>query len=49
MDADADHGCQERIMLLCMYEHAVQAVVIENAVVDTFGSGALFVDFLISI
>lgn len=36
-------------MLLCVYEHAVQAVIIEDAVVDTFCSGALFVDFLISI
>ena len=26
MDADADHGRHERIMLLCMYEHTVQSV-----------------------
>ena len=49
MDADTDHGCHERIMLLCMYEHAVQAVIIKDAVVDTFRGGALFIDFLISI
>ena len=49
MDADTDHGCHERIMLLCMYEHAVQAVIIEDAVIDTFRGGALFIDFLISI
>lgn len=30
-------------------EHALQAIVIENAIVDTFCSGALFVDLLISI
>lgn len=44
-----DHGCHERIMLLCVYEHAVQAVIIEDAVVDTLRGGALFIDFLISI
>ena len=49
MDADANHGCDERIMLLCVYEHAVQAVIIEDAVVDTFRGGALLIDFLISI
>ena len=49
MDADANHGCHERIMFLCMYEHAVQAVIIENAVVNTFRGGALLIDLLISI
>lgn len=49
MNADANHGCHERIMLLCVYEHAVQAVIIEDAVVDTLRGGALFIDFLISI
>ncbi len=49
MDADPDHGCHERIMLLCVYEHAVQAVTIEDAVVDTFRGGALIINLLISI
>lgn len=49
MDTDANHGCHERIMLLCVYEHAVQAVIIEDAVVNTFRSSALFIDLLISI
>ena len=49
MDADANHGCHERIMLLCMYEHAVQAVIIEDAVVNTFRGGALLIDLLIGI
>ena len=49
MDADAGHGCHERIMLLCVYEHAVQSVTIEDAVVDTFRGGALFIDLFISI
>ena len=49
MDADANHGCHERIMFLCMYEHAVQAVIIEDAVVNTFRGGALLIDLLISI
>ncbi len=49
MDADPDHGCHERIMLLCVYEHTVQAVTIEDAVVDAFRGGALVIDLLISI
>ena len=49
MDADANHGCHERIMLLCVYEHAVQAVIIEDAVVNTFRGGALLIDLLIGI
>ena len=49
MDADADHGCHKRIMFLCVSEHAVQAVMIEDAVVDPFRGGALMIDFLISI
>ena len=49
MDADADHGRHERIMLLRMYEHTVQSVIIEDAVVDAFRGGALFIDLLIGI
>ena len=49
VDADADHGCHERIMLLCMYEHAVQSIIIEDAVVDTFRGGALIINVLIRI
>ena len=49
MDADSNHGCHERIMLLCVYEHTVQSVIIEDAVVDPFCGGALVIDLLISI
>ena len=49
MDIDANHGCHERIMLLCVYEHTVQSVIIEDAVVDTFRGGALIINLLISI
>ena len=49
MNADANHGCHERIMLLCVYEHTVQVVIIEDAVVDAFCGGALLIDLLISI
>ncbi len=49
MDADSNHGCHERIMLLCVYEHTVQSVIIEDAVVDTFRGGALIINLLISI
>ena len=40
--------CHERIMLLFMYEHTVQSVIIEDAVVDTFRGGALIINLLIS-
>ena len=36
-------------MFLCVYEHAVQAVIIEDAVIDTFRGGALVINLLISI
>ena len=49
MDADSNHGCHERIMLLRVNEHAMQAIIIENTVVDAFRGGALFIDLLISI
>ena len=49
MDADADHGRHERIMLLRVCEHTVQAVTIEDAVVDALRGGALFIDILIGI
>ena len=46
MDADSNHGCHERIMLLRVYEHTVQSVIIEDAVVDTFRGGALIINQL---
>ena len=49
MDTDADHGRHERIVLLRMYEHTVQAVIIEDAVVDAFRGSALLIDLLIGI
>lgn len=49
MNADADYGCHERIMFICVYEHAVQVVIIEDAVVDMFRGGSLIIDILISI
>ena len=36
-------------MFLCMYEHAMQTVTIEDAVIDTFRGGALVINLLISI
>ena len=33
-------------MLLCVYKHAVQAVIIEDAVVDTFRGSALVIALL---
>lgn len=47
MDADADHGRHERIMLFRVYEHTVQTVIIQDAVVDTFRCGTLLIYFFI--
>ena len=49
VDADADHGRHEGIVLFRVYEHAMQAVIIEDAVVDTFCGSALIIDLLISL
>ena len=49
MNAYSDHGRHERIVLLCMDEHAVQAVIVQDAVVDAFCGSALVVYFLIRI
>ena len=49
MDADADHGCHERIMLFCVDEHAVQAIAVEDTVIDTLRGSPLVIDLLISI
>ena len=49
MDADADHGGHEGVVLLSMDHHAVQAVIIEDPVVDPFRCGTLVVDFLVGI
>ena len=47
MEADANYGCHERIMLLCVYEHLV--LIIEYAVVDMLRGGTLVIDLLIGI
>ena len=49
MDADTDYGRHVRIMLLRVYEHAVQAVIIKDTVVDAFRGGALFIDLPVGI
>ncbi len=49
MDADADHSRHVGIMFLRVYEHMVQAVIIEDAAVDTFRGSALFIDIFIGI
>lgn len=49
MDADADYGGKERVVLLPVYPHAVEPIVIENPVVDPFSGCALVIDFLISL
>ena len=48
MDADADYGCKERIVLFSVNHEPMQTIIIENPVVDSFSSGSLVIDFLIS-
>lgn len=49
MNTDADHSCQERIMLLPVYYKPVQTIVIQNPVVNTLRCGSLVIDFFVSI
>lgn len=49
MDADADHGSKERIVTFSVNHEAMQTIIIENPVVDTFRSSSLVIDFFISI
>ena len=49
MEADADHGCLERIMLFYVDEHAVQAIVVEDAIIDTLRGSPLAIDLFIRI
>ena len=45
MDTDADDYGYEGIMLFGVYPHGMQSVIIQNAVVDSFCAGTVFVDF----
>ena len=45
MDADADYGCKERIVLFSVNHEPMQTIIIENPVVDSFSSGSLVIDF----
>ena len=47
MNADANHCSEKRIMLLPMDLHPVQAIIIQDPVIDTFGCRALVIDFFI--
>ncbi len=49
MKAYSDHGCHERVMFLRMDEHALQAVIVQDAVIDAFRGGALVINLLISV
>ena len=49
MDADPDHGGHKGVMFLGMDHHTVQAVVIQDAVVDSFGCCTLSVDSLVGL
>lgn len=49
MDADPDHGGHKGVMFLGMDHHTVQAVVIQDAVVDPLRGSALAINLLISI
>lgn len=49
MDADADHGSQEGIVLFPVDPQTMQAIVIEDAVVDPFCCRTLVVNLFIGI
>ncbi len=49
MDADSDHGGHERVVFFRMDHHAVQAIIVEDSVVDPFRCSTLVVDFFIGI
>lgn len=49
MKAYSDHDCHERVMFSGMDEHAVQPVIVEDTVIDTFRGGALVIDLFISV
>lgn len=49
MNADANHSDEKRIMIFAVYHHAVQPVIIQDAVVDPLGCRTLAVDSLISL
>ena len=49
MDADADHCGIKRIMVFTVYHHVVQPVIIQDAVVDSFGCCTLSVDSLVGL
>lgn len=48
MDADADHGSQERIVTFSVNHEAMQTIIIENPVVNAFRRSSLVIDFFIS-
>ena len=47
MDADPDHGGHERVVLFCMDHHAVQAIIVQDSVVDSFRCRTLAVNLFI--
>ena len=48
MDADANHSGHERVMLFCMDHHAVQAIIIQDPVVDPLRCRPLVINPFIS-
>lgn len=49
MKADANHGCEKRIMFLPVDDHPVQAIIIQDPVVDALGCCALVINFFVGI
>ena len=47
MDADTDHGGHERVVFFCMDHHAVQAIIIQDPVVNSFRYCTLVIDLFI--
>lgn len=47
MDADTDHGGHERVMLFCMDHKPVQAITVQDSVVDPFRCRTLVINLFI--
>ena len=47
MDADSNHGGHERVVFFCMDHHAVQAITVQDPVVDPFRCRTLVINLFI--
>lgn len=45
MDVDSNHGKHEKVSFSAMHLAVFHAVVIDDARIDSFGAGSVFIDF----